>query len=359
LFLTWGWRRLQVQDIDTEDGIFVSIIIPVRDEVKNVVGLLRYLEGQSYPKQNFEVIVVDDQSKDGTYQKMVELSRVTDLNVSIFKLPVNENTFPSHKKAALTFGIEKAAGEIILMTDADVQLGEQWIQSYVTIFSGSDTRFISGPVMMKGDHFTEEVQSIEFASLIGTGAALLYFNIPVMCNGANLAFRKEAFWEVGGYEDNMHVISGDDEFLMHKISKLYPSKVFFLKSIQNTVWIRPVSRFRDFYNQRRRWSGKWKMHANVRSILLALYIFTVHCSLLAFIVLGLFKFMPAYTVISIWLIKIIIEYIFLLLVFQFFAKRLKIFPFIISSLLYSFYAVTFGILANFGGYVWKGRRYKD
>jgi cellulose synthase/poly-beta-1,6-N-acetylglucosamine synthase-like glycosyltransferase len=275
------------------------------------------------------------------------------------QLPSDGNTAFSHKKAAITAGIENAKGEIVLMTDADVELGEQWIQCYVTAFANSDTKFISAPVMMKSGHFLEEVQSLEFASLIGTGASLLFFNTPVMCNGANLAYRKEVFNKVGGYENNQHIISGDDEFLMHKIYKLYPSNVFFMKSLEATVWVRPLSRFTDFYNQRRRWSGKWKFHANIYSSVLAVYIFIVHIVFLLSVLLGIFKMMPGRMVINLWIAKIIIEYVFLLQIFQFFAKKLKIFPFIISSLLYSLYAVTFGILSNFGGYVWKGRRYKN
>ena len=132
-----------------------------------------------------------------------------------------------------------------------------------------------------------------------------------------------------------------------------------MKSLEATVWVRPLSRFTDFYNQRRRWSGKWKFHANIYSSVLAVYIFIVHIVFLLSVLLGIFKMMPGRMVINLWIAKIIIEYVFLLQIFQFFAKKLKIFPFIVSSLLYSLYAVTFGILSNFGGYVWKGRRYKN
>jgi len=358
-FQICGWRRLKRPEGAGNPRLYFSVIIPVRDEVKYVAGLIRCLEVQTYPKQNFEVIFVDDNSKDGTYPKLLELSRINDLKIKVIQLPDEEDNSISHKKAAITLGIQEATGDIILMTDADVEMGKNWIQDYARKFSSSDIQFISGPVMMKEGRFFGELQSIEFASLIGVGGAMLYYRKPVMCNGANLAYRREAFFEVGGYEDNRHVISGDDEFLMYKISKRYPAGTIFMKSKQSTVTVKPVSRFSEFYNQRRRWSGKWKQHPNLRSKVLALYIFMVHCTFLASIALGILGEIPSPVFLFLWISKIITEYIFLLVIYTFFSRRLKIFPFLMCSLLYSFYAVTFGILSNFGGYVWKGRLYKN
>jgi cellulose synthase/poly-beta-1,6-N-acetylglucosamine synthase-like glycosyltransferase len=358
LFLIRGWSGLQVSVKNGEDDLFFSIIIPVRNEVKYISELMYCLENQTYPFRNFEVIVIDDSSDDGTYEELHKISRRSDLNIKVLHLPVSDNSHFSHKKAAITLGIEKSAGEIILMTDGDVQMGKYWIQIYADFFSGSGSKMISGPVMMTSSTFLEEMQSIEFASLIGTGAAMLFFNKPTMCNGANLAFRKDVFNEVNGYEDNKNIASGDDEFLMYKINKRYPLEVTFLKSVHSTVWIKPASSFKDFYNQRRRWSGKWREHANSHSKILAIYIFIVHFSLLILVVSGLLKLIPVHTVIFIWIIKFIIEYVFFNHIYHFFARPLKIFPFVISSLLYSIYAVTFGILSNFGGFEWKGRQYK-
>jgi len=338
--------------------LFISIIVPVRNEIQNIPELIHCLENQTYPFKNFEVIVVDDSSQDGTYEKLHEISLGSNLNLKVLQLPASYDLHFSPKKSAITFGIERALGEIILMTDGDVQMGKYWIQSYADFFSKSDIKMISGPVMMTSSTFLEEIQSIEFASLIGTGAAMLYFNKPTMCNGANLAFRKDVFYRVNGYEDNKNIASGDDEFLMYKINKRYPLEVTFLKSTYSTVWIKPATSFMDFYNQRRRWSGKWRKHANSYSKILAIYIFIVHFSLLCLVVLGFLKITPVYIVILIWILKFIIEYLFFNHIYHFFVKPLKIFAFVISSLLYSIYAVTFGILSNFGGFEWKGRQYK-
>jgi cellulose synthase/poly-beta-1,6-N-acetylglucosamine synthase-like glycosyltransferase len=342
-----------------QSDLYVSVIIPVRDEINHIHELINCLEKQTYPVNNFEIIFVDDNSTDGTFSKLINISLESRLNLRINRLPETLDEQLSHKKAAITYGIEKASGEIILMTDGDVKMDKDWIKGFVALFSQSDVKFISGPVMMNGTGIVNEVQSIEFASLIGTGAVFIYLKRPVMCNGANLAFRKEVFSEVDGFAGNEHVISGDDEFLMYKIFKRYPDKIYFLKSIQSTVWVRPLSDFRDFFYQRLRWSGKWSKLSNSNTIILAFYIFFVHVSFLLLVVSGLLKFTRTDIVILIWGVKILIEYVFFKYLLHFFKKRLKLFPFILSSLLYSFYAVTFGILSNFGGFVWKGRQYKN
>ena len=207
--------------------------------------------------------------------------------------------------------------------------------------------------------FIDDVQSLEFSSLIGAGAAAIYYNMPILCNGANLAFRRDTFFEVHGYEGYEKIISGDDEFLMYKISKRHPSKISFLKSNQAAVHIQPKSGFREFYHQRRRWSGKWKKHANPFNKLLAIYIFTVQLSFLLLFISGILKLVPPYTVILMLTIKLLLEFIYFKQMYLFFIKELKVIPFIISSLVYPLYAVIFGILSNMGGYEWKGRHFKN
>jgi len=359
LILNNGWTKLKIADIEGSNELSISVLIPVRNEISNISKLVQCLEVQSYPAENFEVIFIDDNSMDGTYEALIKKSNKSRLNVRIIKLEEADAIHSSYKKAAITRGVKEATGDIILLTDGDVHMRENWILSYANRFYQKDVKFVSGPVMMMSSSLIEEIQTIEFSSLIGTGAAFIYYNTPIMCNGANLAFRKDVFWEVNGYEDNKFIASGDDEFLMHKVNKLYPLAISFLKSPQSTVSVSPVKSFKDFYNQRRRWSGKWRKHANVHSKILAVYIFIVHLSFLILFFFWVFQKIPAYVIILIFLIKLIVEYIFFKNIFRFFAKSLNIFPFIISSLLYSVYAITFGILSNFGGYKWKERQYKN
>ena len=146
---------------------------------------------------------------------------------------------------------------------------------------------------------------------------------------------------------------------MYKVSKLYPAKIFFIKSDKAIVHVKPESGIKEFYHQRRRWSGKWRKHPNPLSKVLALYVFMVNLSFLSLFILGIIKLLPVYAVILLLTIKLLLEFVYFKQMYLFFIKKLKILPFLISSLAYPVYAVTFGILSNTGGYKWKGRYYKN
>lgn len=358
ILLIRAWNGIKIPDISNPADPFISVVIPVRNEAHNIPLLIRCLGNQSYSFNNFEVIFIDDYSEDGTFDQLLNYSKSSDVKILVYKLEEKANGI-SHKKAAITYGLTKVSGEIVLLTDGDVLFGTNWIQSYARAFSSTDAKFISGPVFMDGFGFIDDVQSLEFSSLIGTGAAAIYYNKPILCNGANLAFIRDTFFEVNGYEGYEKIISGDDEFLMYKISKRHPFKISFLKSDQATVHIQPKSGFREFYHQRRRWSGKWKKHPNPLTKVLAIYIFTVQLSFLLLFISVILKLVPPYTVILILTIKLLLEFIYFKQMYLFFIKELRLIPFIISSLVYPLYAVIFGILSNMGGYEWKGRHFKN
>ena len=71
---------------------------------------------------------------------------------------------------------------------------------------------------------------MDFMVLQGITGAVVYKNNLSMCNGANLAYEKKAFYEVNGFAGIDHIASGDDMLLMHKIWKKYPDRVHYLKS---------------------------------------------------------------------------------------------------------------------------------
>src|SRR5690606_17909477 len=161
------------------------------------------------------------------------------------------------KKAAIRTGLDYAKGDLIVTTDADCQMGANWLAVIEEFYHSQKLKMVIGPVALHaGDALFSQMQSIEFASLIGSGAASFKLGIPSMCNGANLAYSKEVFFEVNGFEDTMHLASGDDEFLMHKVVEKYPEKVSFLKNKEAVVKTNSMPDLNSFFNQRIRWASK-------------------------------------------------------------------------------------------------------
>jgi biofilm PGA synthesis N-glycosyltransferase PgaC len=67
-----------------------------------------------------------------------------------------------------------------------------------------------------------------------------------LCNGANLAFTKDAFTATGGYDGNEHIASGDDEFLMRKIEAKYSNGIRFNNNPENVVTTYPQKTINSF-----------------------------------------------------------------------------------------------------------------
>ncbi len=349
--LILGWFKLpRVTKKGGTEDVFVSVIIPVRNEEENIINLLQDLGKQSY--RNFEVIVVDDHSEDATRKRLAEV----ELNLDLKVLQLEGNKVSGNKKAALQKGIETANGLIILTTDGDCRLGNDWVLSMIEPFQDQHIELVSGPVSYhKRSGIFQKMQFIEFASLIGSGAATMNLGFPTMCNGANLAFRKKTFEAVEGYKDNEEISSGDDEFLMHKVYKRAPRSVIFQKNRKSLVMTEPNRSFKDFENQRLRWASKWKYYKLRHSKIIPVFVLIINVLLLVSFIVSLLQ--PGWWKLGIGLVslKLILDFTFLFSVIRFFGKNLPLPEFLLIEVFHIFYVIMFGIRAQKRGYMWKGR----
>ena len=347
-----GWNRLVRKSAVSAvtNRFFVSVIIPTRNESSNISHLLGDLEYQSYT--DYEVIVVDDHSEDDSKE--------------IVKGFVKKNTrfrtvssSREGKKTALTLGIRSAKGSIIITTDADCRVTSEWLSSLVGCFHNDNVKMVIAPVKMEGNSLFSDFQSLEFASLIGSGMAMASWKFPVMCNGANLAFRKSVFEEVDGYQGNFHIPSGDDEFLMRKVLNAYPAGINVSSSKQSVVTTLPNRTFSEFCQQRIRWAGKWSANHSFVSRLLGLFVF---CFQLTIVLIPLFlaiKWIDAGTCLALLLVKAALELLFLKKVTLGLGIRWSWISFVILQIIYPAYVVVIGVLSRFTSFVWKGRKLKS
>ncbi len=358
VFVLWnGWNKvgnLRGETCKEEDLLQVSIIIPVRNEANNVVDLLQDLEEQDYPVNKYEVLIIDDASEDNT----VELIRGFKSSLGIKLYPLIPTSFRSKKKAAIAQGVNIAKGDLILCTDGDTRVGKKWVKSMVSQFQTNKVKFISGPVnLMPANSLITKMQQIEFSSLIGTGAASIYYIFPNMCNGANMAFSKSAFEKVGGYRGKEDIPSGDDEFLMHKINKAFPQSIKFLKDDQAIVKTSPANSIRSFYSQRKRWAGKWKHYDLWQPKTLAGFIFTVQLSLLLSLFAVVNGMISIQIFISIIALKYLTDYLYLNSINKFFKNKVSLLAFTALQIVYPLYVIIIALTSTFGTYSWKGRHY--
>ncbi len=356
-FLWWSrfhWNRISVQAPPEPKKLTFSIIIPVRNEAENISQILSDLENQQYPKDQFEVILVDDHSEDSTLKMALQYLGQSNIQyqvVSLFDFGL------TGKKQAITKGVERANFEIILSTDGDCHLPASWIQSYSKMYSIGDYQMVAGPVKMCADNFFTRIQAIEFAGLVGIGASSLQSGNPGMCNGANLSYKKSAFNLVNGYEGNFQVPSGDDEFLLQKIFKLYPESVGYLKDKEGIVETSAKPTFGELISQRLRWSSKWKYHKSSYIKAMAVLLFSNYISELVALGLVLSGVYRPELFIVIFALRWMTLYQFGVPIGRFFDHKSLFWYTLIIEIIYPFFVVFLGLASIFGHYSWKGRSY--
>jgi hypothetical protein len=145
-----------------------------------------------------------------------------------------------------------------------------------------DTRMVFGPVSyFEKRGLTAKFQTLEFLGLVASGAGAALAGIPFLCNGANLAYRKDAFRQVKGFDGNEKYLSGDDVFLLHKMKKEFGRKaVIFNDDETSIVKTYPAPNMRKFLSQRVRWASKSKGYKDGLSILTAIVVFSYSLTVL-------------------------------------------------------------------------------
>lgn len=248
---------------------FVSVIVPARNEAAHIEACLRSILANDYPAERFEVVVVDDQSTDGTGARVRQLrARVRQAvragaagleapeRLRLLTLTTAEAPAHAHKKHALERGIAAARGDLLLTTDADSLVPKHWLRTMVSCFDEA-TGLVAGPVLLQvGARPFDQMQALEFLGLVAVGAGAIGLGHPILCSGANLAYRRQVFDQVGGYRDLLHRTSGDDDLFLQKVATETAWQVRFCADPNAVVETSPLPTVRAFFAQRRRWASK-------------------------------------------------------------------------------------------------------
>jgi poly-beta-1,6-N-acetyl-D-glucosamine synthase len=345
-----SWEAIPLYSTNNDQkSISISVIIPARNEAGNIGKLLVALQNQSYPAGSFEVIVIDDNSADETAAIVRQFTNVKLLSLANDKLN-------SYKKKAIETGIAAAIGELIITTDADCLPGMNWLQTIVSYKEQNQSVFIAAPVVISCNSSVVQIfQALDFMFLQGITGAAVHNKKLSMCNGANLAYEKQAFYEVNGFSGVDHIASGDDMLLMYKIWKKHPNGVHYLKSQDAIVETEPVKTWKEFFNQRIRWASKAREYNDKRvfPVLLLVYVFNLLFPVL--LIAAFFNYYYWFYFAGLLVAKTIIEFPFFRSLCFFFNKGWAIKLFFFFQPLHILYTISAGFLGQFGKYEWKGR----
>ena len=270
--------------------IKVSVLIAARNEEKNIDKLLQSLYNQNFPKEFYEVIIVDDNSEDNTKKIIGDfINNHKDINIKVL------NAESEGKKKAISQALHNAENELIMVTDADCELKSTWIESVVSFYQEKKCKMILAPVLLSpANNLFEKMQVLEHLSLIASTAGSASIGVPVMCNGANMAYEREAALEVEKLRHDFNIASGDDMFLLEQFVKKYGHKnVKFFLNKSAIVETKTCKTIKEFIRQRRRWVSNSKSYTNGKIILTALVVLFFNLSIVSL-------FLSAFFIPALW-----------------------------------------------------------
>lgn len=328
------------------DSVFISVVISARNEEKRIKPTLESLLKIKYPHDKYEIIFVDDASTDNTVL-IIEKYLARNNNWQLLRIYEKKDLLKG-KKAALTKAIEMAKGEIILTTDADCIVPENWLTEMAGCFDDKTSMVLGYSRLQKRKGWLDKLLVFDnlFSGIMIAAPTLLGF--PMSSVGRNMAYRKKDFIEVGGFDSLVQYKSGDDVHLTELFRRVAKGKIKFCFNKNSFTLSNPPDTFKEIFHQQIRKNSK-VLKKSMGSVFLTLFVFLYHLCLV------LFPFL--YGISNFWLmllaIKLFIEIITLIVSAIKFSER-RIIPFLLFfQIFYPIYVMIMALVGIFQHYEWK------
>jgi glycosyltransferase involved in cell wall biosynthesis len=355
--LIFGFNKVKSFHItDLTPKTAFTIVIPFRNEAKNLPKLLESISNLNYPHKMIEIILVDDFSTDNSERICIQWRmKYEHLDTTLLE---NLHLSYSPKKDAISRAMPIAKHNWIVTTDADCIVNKNWLLTLDNYIQTNNPEMIVGAVMYRAkNNWFHHFQQLDLISLQGVTIGSFGIGKPFMCNGANFAYTKKIFSEIGGFGGISDKASGDDVFLLQKAVNTNKEKVHYLKNNDVIVKTKPENDLYKLFMQRVRWAGKSTSYKSDYAKFLAVIVLLMNLSLTIAFCLLPFAFLNWKVVLSVILIKYIVDYI-LLYKSNAYLRKGKFFVPLASSVIYPFFSSLVGIYSLFGSFRWKDRMFR-
>jgi cellulose synthase/poly-beta-1,6-N-acetylglucosamine synthase-like glycosyltransferase len=355
--LIWGFKKVNYFKVtDSQPKTAFTIIVPFRNEEKDLPKLLASLSQLHYPKHLIQFVLVDDFSNDNS----VRVYNQWRMAHESYDTTLLENLHLSYspKKDALTRAIPIAKHDWIVTTDADCIVNPNWLLTLDNYIQTNQPEMVVGAVIYKTkNNWFHYFQQLDLLSLQGTTIGSFGINKPFMCNGANFAYTKNFFTKIGGFGGINDKASGDDVLLLQKAVSVNLEKVHYLINNHFIVTTKPENDLFKLFMQRVRWASKTSSYSSTYAKFLAVMVLLMNISLVCglwFVVCGCYNWK---ILLVPFLIKYLVDYCLLYKANTYLLKGKWLLP-LASSFIYPFYSSLVGIYSLFGSFSWKGRVFK-
>ncbi len=382
----------------------VTVVVAAKNEEKNIETLLECLARQDYPPELLEIVIVNDNSTDRTPVAVSEfIARQEPGAGPAMRLIYNPY---SGKKRALRHGIEKSSGEIIITTDADCKVGPGWVSAHAEAYcppeesvhtgaseslgenahaanynhSGEAPPAASGkflerdfhdvadvPVkenivgetggpgsadMIAGEVYQRPVKGFfalfgvfEFSALQSVTEAAVRAGHPVMCNGANMSFKREVWLRHAG-ELRYELPSGDDMFMLHAVSRA-GGRVGYAASEAAAAETAAAVTAAALLRQRARWASKTFHYSDGATLTLAAATAACNAAVAAAAVASAISAVYLPLLAAMYALRLVPDYLIITRNIKKRSGKMPLVPFILSELIYPFYFMTVAAVSLF------------
>ena len=244
LFIILSFRKDRV-DINYEKP-FVSVFVAARNEEKNILRCLEALSQLNY--SNLEILIGNDHSEDTTLDIIADFI-VDKPHFRVFN--IQKNIGLAKGKANVLAQLANAAkGDFFFITDADTKVPKDWINQMLNAFD-EKTGVVTGITTLKATTLFQYFQQIDWLYALSLVKSVTDLGFPVTSMGNNMAIRKEAYFETGGYENLPFSITEDFQLFWEVVKNGWHYKNLFHNG--TLARSKPTDSFVQLLHQRKRW----------------------------------------------------------------------------------------------------------
>jgi poly-beta-1,6-N-acetyl-D-glucosamine synthase len=321
----------------------ISIVVSAKNEEDNISKLLESISAQNYKANNFELVIVDDGSEDGTLNKIRNDNSIQN-SLKIIEIKKNES---KGKRNALSIGIERSEYPFICITDADCLPQKNWLKSFSEIFKeGFDFVFGIAPFIQEKnlvnkiscyENFRSTILAVFFAKI----------GLPYTAAARSFGFSRKAFESIEGYKNTFDTISGDDDLLLREAVK-HKMKIGIVTGQDAFVLSKSKFKFKEYFKQRSRHTQSSFHYLFKHQVALGLF----HLMNLFFLFSPLLVFLNI-NFIYLFVTKLILDSVTVLILQRKFGYKFSIFEIIYIQIIYEIFLIVHFFNAEFKKVEWK------
>lgn len=333
-----------------------TIVVPFRNEAKNLPKLLQSFSTLNYPQELIEIIMVDDFSSDVSERICIQWRMQHDgIDTTLLE---NLRLSSSPKKDAIARAMPIAKHDWIVTTDADCRVPKNWLLTLDNFIQVAQPEMVVGAVVYQTkNNWFHQFQQLDLLSLQGVTIGSFGMGKPFMCNGANFAYTKKLFQAVGGFAGNDKIASGDDVFLLQKAVVHSPEKVRYIKSTDSIVKTKPENDLYKLVMQRVRWASKTTGYKSAYAQVLAVAVLLMNASLVVGFCMAVSGTFAWRLLLGVFAVKYVVDYFLLYKTNAYLRPGKWLLP-LASSVVYPLFSSLVAVYSLVGPYTWKGSTYK-